>query len=330
MGTRAVCSKSEVFRAVLDEVYLPVQIAFEILLAYVELENEGLSGPARNERRIQPLDGGDQGIVTIIQATVGIDSGSDGHEAGIQRYALSGFRPNCQPGHPGGAIGHGLNFAIQDVRAFLDRFTQQKPIEARRSAAPPAGQRAPEYGVHPHVFGNSQPEVLPLALYPDVVEAPLDDLVGNGEALLLEYLVQSGRDAARAEAASPALKAGGAQVDRTTLLNDDDLDAPIETPGFPKKMDGKERTGRSTADDGNAVVVLEAPPLRRCAAHGLSPFGKDVRSVGGRQKAVAGQAQHPLLRGIIRDFLFGFPVSSQFTPRDGFSARSFFHHLSLF
>ena len=44
-------------------------------------------------------------------------------------------------------------------------------------------------------------------------------------------------------------------------------------------MNGKERTGRSTADDGNAVVVLEAPPLRRCAAHGLSPFGKDVRSV---------------------------------------------------
>jgi len=33
---------------------------------------------------------------------------------------------------------------------------------------------------------------------------------------------------------------------------------PIETPGFPKKMDRKEGTGRSTADDGNRVVVLEA------------------------------------------------------------------------
>src|ERR1035438_10454630 len=89
--------QSEAFRAVLDEVYIPVQIVFEIILAYVELENEGLSGPARNERRIQPLDGGDQGIVTIIQAAVGIDSGSDGHKAGIQRYALSGFCSNGQP-----------------------------------------------------------------------------------------------------------------------------------------------------------------------------------------------------------------------------------------
>src|ERR1035441_9479891 len=72
---------------------------------------------------------------------------------------------------------------------------------------------------------------------------------------------------------------GGTHVDRTTLLNDDDVDASIETPGFPKKMNGKERTGRSTPDDGNAFVVLEAPLLRRCAAHGLRPFGKDVRSV---------------------------------------------------
>jgi len=56
----------------------------------------------------------------------------------------------------------------------------------------PARQRATEYGVHPHMFGDAQPEVLPLTLYPDVVEATLDDLVGNAESLLLEYLVQSG------------------------------------------------------------------------------------------------------------------------------------------
>jgi len=133
------------------------------------------------------------------------------------------------------------------------------------------------------MFGNSQPEVLPLALYPDVVEAPLDDLVGNAEAVLPEYLVQSGRDAARAEAASPALQ--GAHVDGTTLFNDDDVDRAVETPGFPKKMNGKERTGRPTADDGDAVVVPEAPALRSCAAHGPSPFGKDagpVPAAGGR------------------------------------------------
>jgi len=55
------------------------------------------------------------------------------------------------------------------------------------------------------------------------------------------------------------LKVIGAQIGRTTFLDDDDIDVSIEALGFPKKMDGKERTGRSTAHDGNAVVVLEAP-----------------------------------------------------------------------
>lgn len=122
-----------------------------------------------------------------------------------------------------------------------------------------------------------------MALYPDVLEAPLDNLVRNDEVLLLKNLVQSGRNAARAEAASPALKGGRAHADRTALLNDDDVDTPIEVPGFPKKLDRKERTGRSTANDGNAVVVLDlqASALRRCEAHGLCPFGKDARP-GGR------------------------------------------------
>ncbi len=269
LGNQRGVFQREVFRAVLNEVYLPVQVMFEIILADVEFENQGLSGPARHERRIQPLDGGDQRIATIIQAAVGIDSGGDGHEAGVQRCALSGFRSNCQPGQPRRAIGHGLDCAIQDARAFFDRFAQQKPIETCGFPAPPAGQRPPEYGVHPHILGNSQPEILPLPLYPDVVEAPLDDLVGNAEALLLEYLVQSGGDAARAEGASPAPE-GGVHFDRTTLLDDDDVDRSIETPGFPQQMNRKERTGRSTTDDGNAVVVLEAHRLRRCSVHGLN------------------------------------------------------------
>jgi hypothetical protein len=32
----------------------------------------------------------------------------------------------------------------------------------------------------------------------------------------------------------------------------------IETPGFPKQMDGEERTSRSAPNDGNAIAVLEA------------------------------------------------------------------------
>jgi hypothetical protein len=31
----------------------------------------------------------------------------------------------------------------------------------------------------------------------------------------------------------------------------------METFGFPKKMDGEEGTSRPSADDGNAVVVVE-------------------------------------------------------------------------
>jgi len=55
------------------------------------------------------------------------------------------------------------------------------------------------------------------------------------------------------------LKVVGARVRRTTLLDDDDFEFSTEALGFPKKMDGEKRTGRSTADDGYAIFVLEAP-----------------------------------------------------------------------
>src|SRR5208282_4526871 len=131
--------KGEVFRAVLDEVYLPIHVAFEKLLTHLELEDEGLSGLAGNERRIQPLDGGDEPIGTIFEATVRIDSGRDTHEAGIERNLLSGWRPHRELGHPRRTVGNRLDFAILDARAFFHRFTKQKPIEPRRSASPPAG-----------------------------------------------------------------------------------------------------------------------------------------------------------------------------------------------
>src|ERR1017187_7243864 len=131
--------KGEVFRAVLDEVDLPIHVAFQKLLTHVELEDEGLSGLAGNERRIQLLDGGEEPIGAIIEATVCIDSGCDTHEAGIELDPLSGWRPQRELGHPRGAVGNRLDFAILDARAFLNRFTEQKPIESRRSAGPPAG-----------------------------------------------------------------------------------------------------------------------------------------------------------------------------------------------
>jgi hypothetical protein len=55
------------------------------------------------------------------------------------------------------------------------------------------------------------------------------------------------------------LRAIGTQLDWPALLDDDDVKAPLETPGFPKKMDGEERATRAAADDGDAVAVLEAP-----------------------------------------------------------------------
>ena len=82
-----------------------------------------------------------------------------------------------------------MHFAIQDARAVLARRAEEKPIESRRPAAPSAGQRSPEDRIHPHVIGNSKPKILPLPLYPDVVDAPLDDLLGDHEAVVVEYLV---------------------------------------------------------------------------------------------------------------------------------------------
>ena len=74
----------------------------------------------------------------------------------------------------------------------------------------------------------------------------------------VKYLIQPRRDQARAEVASLALEVIGAQVGGTAFLHDDDVELSIETPGFPKQMDGEKRTGRPTADDGNAIAVLEA------------------------------------------------------------------------
>jgi hypothetical protein len=54
------------------------------------------------------------------------------------------------------------------------------------------------------------------------------------------------------------LKVVRPRVRRTTFLNDDGFDVSTEALGFPKKMDGEKRTGRSTADDGNEIAVLEA------------------------------------------------------------------------
>jgi hypothetical protein len=53
------------------------------------------------------------------------------------------------------------------------------------------------------------------------------------------------------------LKIDEVQVGRTAFLDDDDLDLPTELPGFAKKMDGEKRSGRSTANDGDAISILE-------------------------------------------------------------------------
>jgi len=58
------------------------------------------------------------------------------------------------------------------------------------------------------------------------------------------------------------LKIIGALVGRTTFLDYDNVQVSMETAGFPKKMDGEERTGRPTADDGNAIAILEAHRLK--------------------------------------------------------------------
>ncbi len=113
------------------------------------------------------------------------------------------------------------------------------------------------------MLGNSQPKVLPLPVNPDVVDVPLNDFIGNDETLRAEYLIQPRRDKARAKVASLALKVIRALVGWATFLDDDHVQVSIETPGFPKQSDGEERTGRPTADDGNAIAVLEAQSSTR-------------------------------------------------------------------
>jgi hypothetical protein len=57
------------------------------------------------------------------------------------------------------------------------------------------------------------------------------------------------------------LKVIGALVGWATFLDDDDVQVSIEAPGLAKQTDGEERTCRPTADDGNAIAVLEAHRL---------------------------------------------------------------------
>ena len=117
------------------------------------------------------------------------------------------------------------------------------------------------------MIGHSKTEVLPLPLYPDIVNPLLDNLFRNGNIGLDEDLVQPRRDEARAVVTSPALKALEVRVGRTAFLDDNDLDLSIELPGFAKKMDGEKRAGRSTANDGDAITVFE----RFFAAHDGEP-----------------------------------------------------------
>jgi hypothetical protein len=41
------------------------------------------------------------------------------------------------------------------------------------------------------------------------------------------------------------------------LLDDDDVEASAEAPGFAEEMVSEERAGRTAADDGDAVAVLK-------------------------------------------------------------------------
>ena len=61
---------------------------------------------------------------------------------------------------------------------------------------------------------------------------------GTDETLRAEYLIQPRRDKSRAEVASLALKVIGALAGWTTFLDDDDVQVPIETPGFAQQRPG--------------------------------------------------------------------------------------------
>jgi hypothetical protein len=72
------------------------------------------------------------------------------------------------------------------------------------------------------------------------------------------------------------LKVVEVQAERTTFLDDDDLDISIEPPGFPEKMDGEKRAGWSTADDGDAIAVQETRRLNRNDHFAFPGIGEDT------------------------------------------------------
>ena len=189
---------------------------------------------------------------------MGVDACGDGDERGFQRDVLVLAGVQRQQRHTGiGAVDR-LDLCAYDARALFDGLAQQESVEAGGPPRPPAGQRSAEDRVHPHVGRNAQAEVLPLALDPNVVEAALDDLFRHGQVVALEDLVQPGRDAARAEAASAALEAVGREVGQSALLNDHNVEPAVHAAGFPQQMNGEEGTGRSSTHDRDRVAILEA------------------------------------------------------------------------
>jgi hypothetical protein len=107
------------------------------------------------------------------------------------------------------------------------------------------------------VIGNSKAKVLPLSVYPDILDARLDNFFREDETALVEYLIQPRREKARAKVASITLKVIETKIRRATLLDDKDVQVSIETSGFPEQMDGEERTSRPAPNNSNAIIVLE-------------------------------------------------------------------------
>jgi hypothetical protein len=77
--------------------------------------------------------------------------------------------------------------------------------------------------------------------------------------VVVEDFIQPWRDKAGAEVASPALKILGTRVGGTSFFDDDNFDVSTKALRCAKQVYGEKRTGRSTADDGDTIVVLEGP-----------------------------------------------------------------------
>jgi hypothetical protein len=96
-------------------------------------------------------------------------------------------------------------------------------------------------------------------LYPCPGDAPAGDVLGSGQTVSFEYLIQLRRLMTDTELAPLALTVVRTGVRRTAFLGHDYFQFSIEVPGFPEKIQSEKRFRSPIAHNANAMIICETP-----------------------------------------------------------------------